>query len=142
MIEHAKQTLQLDDGGIGRFIIASKVEKKKISSDVVASVVKKQGIPLSRYYQVDKTKLSNAERKLFDIEVEAMEAELGRERIGKLSRYKHGCSSFMKGGREGICLPTTPAIAYRNRETGELLTPSVPAIYFEHIERANWAFNM
>ena len=129
------QRLNLGEKGIDKAILEDFRRAKGIRSEFVDQITREQHV--SHYARVDTTRLSAEERAKFQQEIAHIEREIGRKNLKWM--YKNG---YMEETWVGLCLPENPDATYRNRDTGEILTPTVPPQYFERTERIRWAHDV
>jgi hypothetical protein len=101
----------------------------------VAAAMRDQGV--SDYALIDLSKVDPARR----AELEQQIGQLHR-RVSQRVFAAEVRSGNVREQWQGLCLPSNPNAVYRNRQTGEILAPTVPTHYLERTETARWAWRV
>lgn len=129
------QRIGLGTHGIDRALQEPFMLQSRIRSKFVDRIMSEQNV--AHYAQVDLDRLTPADREKFQAKVIRIEDEIGRKML-KLF-YKEG---FFEERWFGLCVPANPARIYRNSETHQIITPRIPAAYFERTEKIRWAYDI
>jgi hypothetical protein len=101
----------------------------------VAAALRAQNV--SDYLDIDPSQVPPQAR----AELERQIASLHRTVVDR-SFVAHAQGGNVRETWQGLCLPNNPNVVYRNRATGELLAPTVPAHYLEKTEQPRWAWDV